>query len=102
MASLVVAPGQRTKCQDAAVLGSHARQKGSAGAADRKHGSAPGGDDKREQGRGGKGKYDKEYFKFDQKSQKIALASKESLPSEFSEFIDEDGTFNSKKYFLTF
>ena len=63
VASLVVAPGQRTKCQDAAVLGSHARQKGSAGAADRKHGSAAGGDDKREQGRGGKGKYDKEYFK---------------------------------------
>ena len=63
VASLVVAPGQRTKCQDAEVLGSHARQKGSAGAADRKHGSAAGGDDKREQGRGGKGKYDKEYFK---------------------------------------
>lgn len=63
VASLGVAPGQRTKCQDAAVLGSHARQKGSAGAADRKHGSAAGGDDKREQGRGGKGKYDKEYFK---------------------------------------
>ena len=46
--------------------------------------------------------YNKKYFKFDEKLQKIVVASEDNLPTEFSKFVDEDGTFNSKKYFLTF
>ena len=45
--------------------------------------------------------YEKKYFKFDEKLQKIVVNT-ENLPAEFSKFIDKDGTFNSKKYFLTF
>ena len=45
--------------------------------------------------------YDKKYFKFDEDNQNIVVTST-SLPLKFSKFVDENGTFNSKKYFLTF